>query len=813
MKPKTLTSICQSISASVLVLLISGTAAAQITTAKPPNPNITPLGPHRQEPPGGRPPNNAGDVEGFVYWDTSSVTHKQAGTCSGLAVNVSAAGSSNNPIQLGNHFTYAGQVKAFLYGGKQVVYDVCIYAYHGQPVGPPLQAQLVITQPSQFSPHVAAQVATISPITIINAQCNMLPPIVPATVGDLTSHWGSCQNRAYDVNFALVPSTHLLGSSEGSRGPLLKANQNTVNSGTTQSSSHGMLMGGTNPSPTQPPSGGMLTGGTNPGPQQSPPHGELVPAVKPVQSQGPSTKGAPGQLLPAAGAPTLTNADVIGLVKGGVPESAIINQIKSSNKQFDFSSTSCQALAQAHVSQNVLNAMGDGSVRPCFTGGVRTGAGNGADDLNPQPYPPKGTLLTPGSSANTVQLNPQPFPPKGKSVSKMTRSAAVALSAPKQSQKITNPNASLQDTAIIAVLQKQRETADAEATQMKLGIRPGAGVSSQPATTMSATGNASTLVSSAPAVSTAMTASPGTSSGNAASRYGKLQQGMTAGIAVTCGHDPTLRILTVSGGEGPATFTQDAKYNFYTITGCSFGDPGPNAKAYIYYQSTFHEDFQIEEWSNNWIKLHLDPKLTGIDDQNNLTLVIQRADGKQTSKGGYKFYAARDTTLLKQIPQRNFSLFKFRPDQSTIQNWKPTYTSGSSPNVVPNMAGLSAEVHWNLTPDPNDAIVGGKDIYDFSHLHSTFALSNALLEWKDLSCTDSSNNYQLASSKDNWNIDWYQSAGVQVSWPGEMCINTPGSCGGAFQSDCFVSPPESNYGIDVWVTGPRGVDPWTGKPI
>jgi hypothetical protein len=716
-------------------------------------------------------------------------------------VVVSPAGSSNNTIQLGNNFKYAGQVKAYLYGGKIVVYDVCIYAYHGQPVGPQLQAQLVITQPNQFSPNVAPKVATISPITIINAQCNMLPPVVPSSVGDLTSHWGSCQNRAYDVNFALVPSTHMLGTSEGTRGTLLNANKGAVN-----------------PGPINSPSSGMLAGGTNPGPQQTPSQGMLVPAIKPAQTQSSNTQGTPGQLLPyRAGAPTLTNADVIGLVKGGVPESAIINQIKSSNGQFDFSPHGCSVLQQAHVSTHVLNAMGNSGASPCFTGGVRPG-GNGADDLNPQPYPPKGTLLTPGSSANTVQLNPQPYPPKATNSSQASKATATmrrttsVLSAPKQSQKITNSATLSQNTAMVALLQKQRLAADAEATQMKLVIRPATSVSSQPTTTMSATGNASTLISPRPIVSSAVPPSQATNSGGTVNRYATLTPGMLPGTALECGHDPSLRILTVSGGEGPAVFTQDDKYNFYTITGCSFGDPGPNSKAYIYYQGSFHEEFHIEEWSNNWIKLHLDPKLTGVDDQNNLTLVVQRADGKQTSKGGYKFYAARDTTLVKQIPQRNFSLFKFRTDQSTIQNWKPTYTSGSSANIVPNMAGVSAEVHWNLTTDPNDLLVGGKDIYDFSHLHSTFVLSNALLQWKDLSCTDSSNNYQLASSNDNWSIDWYQSAGVQVTWPGEMCINTPGSCGGAFQSDCFVSPPEANYGIDVWVSGPRGLDPWTGKP-
>ena len=50
--------------------------------------------------------------------------------------------------------------------------------------------------------------------------------------------------------------------------------------------------------------------------------------------------------------------------------------------------------------------------------------------------------------------------------------------------------------------------------------------------------------------------------------------------------------------------------------------------------SSFREDFQIDQWSDNWIKLSIDPNLKGIDDQDNVTLVIQRQDGKQAGKGG-----------------------------------------------------------------------------------------------------------------------------------------------------------------------------------
>src|SRR5262249_43521158 len=208
-----------------------------------------------------------------------------------------------------------------------------------------------------------------------------------------------------------------------------------------------------------------------------------------------------------------------------------------SNKKFDFTPASCQALAQAKVSPKILDAMGDGSVRPCFTGGVRIG-GNGADDLNPQPLPPKGIAAAPASKTTPTE-----------------RRATVVLSAPKQSQKITNPKASAQDAAIIAVLQKQRQAADVEAVEMKLGIRP-AVPSSAPSRTMSAGGNPPLIPStSVQPVSVAANAPQNPTS--SANRYGALPQGLIPGLALQCGHDPGLRILSISGGSGVATFTQD----------------------------------------------------------------------------------------------------------------------------------------------------------------------------------------------------------------------------------------------------------------
>src|SRR5262249_42080133 len=139
------------IAAFILTLALDSTIALAQQRHQPPSPR--PASPNiavAQAPPAITAP-NAGDVEGFVYWDVNTITHKPAGTCNGLAVSVSPAGSLTNTIPTGNHFKYAGQVKAFLYGGKQAVYDVCMYAYDHQPVGPQLQAQLMITDRNAFS--------------------------------------------------------------------------------------------------------------------------------------------------------------------------------------------------------------------------------------------------------------------------------------------------------------------------------------------------------------------------------------------------------------------------------------------------------------------------------------------------------------------------------------------------------------------------------------------------------------------------------------------------------------------------------------
>ena len=122
--------------AHLIAVLCASMSLAQVRTTPTQVPNVTAPGPQppaqaqpqRQQPlPGTRVPQpilqtpGAGTVEGFVYWDTASISHSPASSCSGLAVTVavgnSSGGKSNayKPLAtLTNNFKFVGQVKQFL---------------------------------------------------------------------------------------------------------------------------------------------------------------------------------------------------------------------------------------------------------------------------------------------------------------------------------------------------------------------------------------------------------------------------------------------------------------------------------------------------------------------------------------------------------------------------------------------------------------------------------------------------------------------------------------------------------------------------
>jgi len=234
----------------LLAFLVSMPSSAQRVSPTAPMPNRTIAATGSQRPPADHPESTAGTIEGFVYWDANSITHKPASSCSGLALTVSVGSSSGGPLTaytpigtLSNNFKYVGQVKQFLAGGKVNVYEVCTYGFGHLPVGPNLQVKLTVTDPFAFSPYVLPQSAIMGPIQIVNGQCNMLPQIANPTASDLLVHWGSCQNMAYNVNFPMqVPVRVSTGA--GGITPLNSGGQAAMLSGARQ---QGMLTGAESP--------------------------------------------------------------------------------------------------------------------------------------------------------------------------------------------------------------------------------------------------------------------------------------------------------------------------------------------------------------------------------------------------------------------------------------------------------------------------------------------------------------------------------------------------------------------------------------
>jgi hypothetical protein len=495
----------------------------------------------------------------------------------------------------------------------------------------------------------------------------------------------------------------------------------------------------------------------------------------------------------------LTNADLIRMLNQGLPESVIVHTIQSSTKQFDFSREGMQALQQAHVSPGVLAAMCDGSARGC------TGMSGSAPSATPS--------------------------------NKATRSARTALKPiklepPKPLRKITNPRLAELNAGIIAVLQQQRQAAEQEASAMKVGTQAIASAASArtpalsanfrgnapsqdlvPQTTQDASGSFSSSIVHAPAFNS---------------------------IVLTCSTDPTPRILRVGGGQAPTIFTPEAKYNLYTIVGCSFGQSQAGNSAYIFAGNGFKANLNIDFWSENGITAHLDPYLAGVLDQSNLSLVVSPAGKQQIEKQGFKFYAARgmpnpdrsdQEVLLPSMPQPNvvlgiansplvaawgqvppsakskFPSFSFTG--TPVAGWVFRYAYGHHDGPKPcfiNDVKFPPEVcHWYFGTNPHQT-----DAWDFKKLVPGFAISSYSLYYEDIDASTLCGAWDDEASGDRdgiagkWDFNLNSQNQIVVSWPVYYCHDME-------ESGRENKQVQSSYGLAVWALGPRCVDPWTGQ--
>jgi hypothetical protein len=568
-----------------------------------------------------------------------------------------------------------------------------------------------------------------------------------------------------------------------------------------------------------------------------------------VGQQRPQPPARTAPSLPPAQQEPLSDRDVIQMVESGKPEAAILATIRSSRTNFDLSPQGCRALAAAHVSRTILNAMGGPSQPPCSslasaTPGIQaSSASQGTTSSvatagSQQPVSGQGTVPGKGTAG---------LPSDGSKQAHATPAAAsrgatpvalkpVKLAVPNALKKLSNPHLPQTNASIIAVLQQQRQAAEQEASAMKLA-----------APSASAAGTTGNSHQTAP--STRVQARPGVSQLGPEST-----QDSTSGLkivnkpyaeptSIACAKDPTPRVLSA-----PPVFTPEAKYNLFTISGCGFGATAAGNTAYIFGGNGFRENLAIDFWSERGITAHLDPALAGVLDQNNITLVVAPAGKQALQKSGFRFYAARgmpaadgsdqevqlaynsiphsDVAIFNvdnfiagfdQLPSNALSSFPSFSFQGTpVGGWVFRYqffhkdVIGETANCYINDAGYQRDVcnYVYTIGDPSSWQLKS-DTWDFSKFAPGFQITSYQLFVSTLDPTslcgawDDRANETHAFLDGNWDFNLNAQNQIVVTWPVYHCRDEE------LERENIVH--QSAYGLAVWVMGPRCVDPWTGQ--
>ncbi|PZR63425.1 MAG: hypothetical protein DLM53_01175 [Candidatus Eremiobacter antarcticus] len=236
----------------------------------------------------------------------------------------------------------------------------------------------------------------------------------------------------------------------------------------------------------------------------------------------------------------------------------------------------------------------------------------------------------------------------------------------------------------------------------------------------------------------------------------------------------------------PRVLTPDSASNLYSIGGCYFGGSGSNAKAWVYGPG-FKRDLELRFWTDNAIVVALDANITGIGDEGNLKLVVQRQDGKQVQVSGIVFYAARDTIQLNSVPGSWVNLGQPSPNNYESPS-KTLYSHGLT-------VALYRQIRAKLTP--------ASDYYDLSGLPPGWVVDK--LDWMqyDALCPGVVTYKQDFGS---WGPQWDPGTGnFHFQWGDTTCSGwTPSPFPWI---GWYSNITSSEYSLRIWVRGPRGTRP------
>jgi len=272
------------------------------------------------------------------------------------------------------------------------------------------------------------------------------------------------------------------------------------------------------------------------------------------------------------------------------------------------------------------------------------------------------------------------------------------------------------------------------------------------------------------------------------------------------------QINTVNRQSSGVVFTPDPQYNLYTISGCGFGDQQGDVHIYGHFKSQ-NIKMNVEFWSNASIVAAVDPNVSGELDQDGVTLVVKPAGGAQTQMGGNRFYAARETVQLPALAPGDFAPNLASAALSSRVNGVGGVVHGVSQCGMPPdfsspaNAGGNWMAHVVRTGDQArpSSVCEDADLFTFNDLTPGFTTDSFQFAWTELTqsqCnakgTALGGNPGRLSYTGQWDGQW-SGDNIKILYRVQECDPT---------SVAAVSRIYSSvYWLNVWVTGPRGVNP------
>jgi hypothetical protein len=674
-----------------------GAVSAQISATKPPNTKITPLGPQAHRPPGQQQV-MTGTIYGFVYWDATLTSLLGPSVCNAMSITVAVA--SKSPY---SPFGAMGTQSHFT---------------------PMATAHPPVLSVNTTSYDGCAYSYTNAPLgQNLYVKLNLTQPLgqlLPATVA---------QNPAVGpIQFNNAPCSTLppltkatVGNLLGSWGscqnvaydvnlPLiilkpLKILSASGGAGGNQSATPGTRVQ-TNPGPINNPAA------VSPGPVQSSMLSQTGSQTTLLNTQSPTSSQSGGMLVPAVTPAPLSSYNT----QPGTP----------------------------------------GQLLPAKPGG-----GGATVQLNPQPYPPKGTSSSPAGSAGFVGgINSSATGGFTGGVRPALLPALTGGVKVIPGRRVRN---ALAANSLSAVLRQQRQSSVPVSHTLSASSLPP--LAAQPSnarlTTISAMYVPSNLL---------------TPKQNAWCKLSEAQGG-----------PPTIFSVAGKNQGQNLVYSPDPQANPYTIVGCGFGNsPGTVQLQLLQSQpvnsgwfnsqgsqtsAVYTIQCTIQNWSDHQIVASIAPNTSGVPDWSFIGLQVKTRQAGYAAGG--QFVALRNTVLLANIPQKQVSLY---------QAGSPYFLS-----PVSNYYGLNGTVA--VMRQGLAGPVAGQDQFSLN-LSAGFVVDSTQT---DLLVANTASNVtpQLAN---------LNGSTITVTYP--VLSATSGNSTNYY----------SIYGLKVWVTGPQGIDPWTGKP-